>query len=77
MIGTLLQCYEMYTGKRGYCYAVGSGTYVHNIPGGVAFGCVPEDMDTNMHGPDEFADSEALIMSSKLFASVLIELCGH
>lgn len=77
LIGTLLQCYEMYTGKRGYCYAVGSGTYVHNIPGGVAFGCVPEDMDTNMHGPDEFADSEALIMSSKLFASVLIELCGH
>ena len=37
-IKVLLNAYETYTGRKGYCEAIGGGTYVHEIPGGVAFG---------------------------------------
>ncbi|MGN0968262.1 MAG: Sapep family Mn(2+)-dependent dipeptidase, partial [Oscillospiraceae bacterium] len=39
-VQTLLKCYEQYTGEKGQCLAIGGGTYVHDIPGGVAFGPV-------------------------------------
>ena len=52
-VKTLLDVYENYTGKKGECLAIGGGTYVHNIDGGVAFGCVMPGYDTRMHGDDE------------------------
>ena len=75
-IRTLLDCYEAYTGNSGECQSTGGGTYVHNIPGGVAFGCGMPGFQSNLHGPDEHACLEDLLTSSKLFAQVILELCG-
>lgn len=75
-VKTLLSVYEDYTGLKGECIAMGGGTYVHNIKNGVAFGTVFPGTDTRMHGADEFVVIEELIASAKIFAQVIVELCG-
>lgn len=75
-IQTLLQRYEEYSGKTGKCIAIGGGTYVHSLERGVAFGCSDLDVDNNLHGPDEFADVNQLLMSAKIFAQVIVDLCS-
>lgn len=76
LISTLLTCYEDYTGNKGYCEAIGGGTYVHNIEGGVAFGALLPGLDTNMHGAKEFIPIEDLLIAGKIFAEAIIRLCG-
>lgn len=76
-VKTLLKCYEDYTGREGYCMAIGGGTYVHSIEGGVAFGCSMPETENRMHGPDEFAVIEELVVSAKIFAQVIVNLCGE
>ncbi len=73
----LLRCYEMYSGKPGRCVAIGGGTYVHNLARGVAFGCADPEVDNHLHGPDEFAVIEQLMMSAKIFTQVIIDCCGE
>lgn len=75
-IRTLLKRYEEYTGLKGECLAIGGGTYVHNIPGGVAFGCGLPGFESHLHGPDERVQVSSLLLSAKLFAQVIIDLCG-
>jgi dipeptidase, putative len=75
-VQTLLRCYEEYTGLKGECLAIGGGTYVHDLKNGVAFGCAMPETDNRMHKPDEFAVIEELIVSAKIFAQVIVELCG-
>lgn len=75
-VRTLLRCYENYTGLKGECLAIGGGTYVHSIPGGVAFGCSFPGFNTFLHGPDERARISDLMTSAKIFAQVIVELCG-
>lgn len=75
-VNTLLKAYESYTGKKGECLAIGGGTYVHNLKNGVAFGASMPETDNQMHGADEFALVEELVMSAKMFAQVIVELCG-
>lgn len=75
-VQTLLKCYEKVTGKEGYCIAIGGGTYVHDVPNGVAFGCSVEGVDNHLHGPDEFAEVSVLMESGMIFAHVIEELCG-
>ena len=75
-VKTLLKSYEIYTGRKGECIAIGGGTYVHHLKNGVAFGaCMPET-ENHMHGPDEFAVIDELLTSAKIFAQVIVELCG-
>lgn len=76
LIRTLLHVYEEVTGEKGYCYSMGGGTYVHNIEGGVAFGCAKGEVDNHMHGPDEFAVVEDLVESARMFARVIVGMCG-
>ena len=76
-IQTLLECYEHYTGLAGECQHTGGGTYVHNIPGGVAFGCGMPGFQSNLHGPDEHLCVKDLLTAGKIFAQVLIEMCGE
>ncbi|MBR5534210.1 MAG: Sapep family Mn(2+)-dependent dipeptidase, partial [Ruminiclostridium sp.] len=52
-IQTLAKCYEMYSGRKSECLCIGGGTYVHGIPGGVAFGASMPGFVSNLHGPDE------------------------
>ena len=75
-VQTLLRIYEEYTGNAGGCLAVGGQTYVHEIPGGVAFGCEMPGVDNSVHGANEFIGVEQLITSAKMFAMAILEICG-
>ena len=74
-IKTLLKRYEEYTGLKGECLSTGGGTYVHDIPGGVAFGCSLPGFDSHLHGPDERVRVSDLMLSAKLFAHIIVDLC--
>lgn len=74
-VQTLLSSYEKYTGLKGECLAIGGGTYVHSIEGGVAFGCALPGTDNRMHGADEFAVIDELMVSAKIFTQVILEMC--
>jgi succinyl-diaminopimelate desuccinylase len=76
-IRSLLQAYEMYSGKPGRCMAIGGGTYVHNLKNGVAFGPVELTTQTNLHGNDENIPVEELIISAAIYAQSIILLCGE
>lgn len=75
-VKTLLNAYERYTGRKGACQSMGGGTYVHNLKNGVAFGAAMPETDNNMHGADEFAVIDELLVSAKIFAQVIADLCG-
>ena len=75
-IQTLLQCYENYSGKKGCCVAIGGGTYVHDIPGGVAFGAGSFDFDSRLHAANERARISSMLMAAKIYAQSIVELCG-
>ena len=74
-VRTLLKCYEEYSGKKGECLAIGGGTYVHHLKNGVAFGCTMLGTENNMHGNDEFANIDELVLSAKIFTAAIIDLC--
>ncbi len=74
-VRTLLSVYERVEGVKGECIAIGGGTYVHNIPGGVAFGVERGDTDYHMHGANEFITSDELVKDALLFAEAIVELC--
>lgn len=76
-IRTLLGAYGKYTGDTGARpLAIGGGTYCHEMKNGVAFGCTMPGTDNHMHGNDEFAVVEELVTSAKIFADVIVSLCG-
>lgn len=74
-IQKLLAVYEEVTGEKGYCVAIGGGTYVHETEGGVAFGAEFPGDNNNMHGADEFITCESLIKNAKIFAAAIYSLC--
>lgn len=77
LVKTLLGCYSAYTGVRDpQPIAIGGGTYVHDIPGGVAFGCNFPGFDPRMHSANEQASVDNLIVSAKIFALAIAELCA-
>ena len=73
---TLLRIYEEETGEKGECIAIGGGTYVHDIPGGVAFGAEFPNWDYHMHGDDEFVPIQHLMKDVRMMAAAILELCG-
>ena len=76
-IQTLLGAYEKYTGVTGAKpIAIGGGTYLHHIEGGVSFGCEFPGYDYNMHGADEYAIEEQLLLSSEMYAAAIVDICG-
>lgn len=72
----LLRVYEDVEGEPGRCIAIGGGTYVHTVEGGVAFGAERGDTDYHMHGNDEFITEEELLKDAVLFACAIAEICG-
>ena len=72
----LLRIYGDYTGNPTYCTIMGGQTYVHEIQGGVAFGSKMPDLENNVHGVNEFIEVDQLIVSAKMFAQAIIEMCG-
>ena len=75
-IKTLSRAYEAYTGQPGHCLAIGGGTYVHGIPGGVAFGANMPGFVCNLHGPDERVRVEDLLITAMIYAQVIVDLCA-
>ena len=76
LVKTLLGCYSAVTGvKDPKPIAIGGGTYVHDIPGGVAFGCDFPGFDPKMHSANEQASVENLLKSARIFALAIAELC--
>ena len=74
-VQTLLRCYEQYTGEVGHCLSTGGGTYVHGIPGGVAFGTAMPGFQSGLHGPDERVSIADLLTSCKIFTQAILDLC--
>ncbi len=75
-IQSLLRVYEKYEGEKGRCIAIGGGTYVHNINGGVAFGAERGGYDYRMHGDNEHIPTDELIKDAILYTHAIIEICG-
>ena len=75
-VQSLLRSYTEVTGKAGCCKAIGGGTYVHGIEGGVAFGMEIEGEDNHIHGADEWVGIEALLTSAEIYAKAIIKICG-
>ncbi len=75
-VKTLLGAYENYTGRKGECVFMGGGTYVHSLKNGVAFGAAMPETDNRMHGADEYAVVDELVVSAKIFAQVIVDLCS-
>jgi succinyl-diaminopimelate desuccinylase len=74
-VQNLLRCYEQYTGQKGTCISTGGGTYVHDIPGGVAYGACMPGFDSCLHGPDERVSILDLLTACKIFTQAIIDLC--
>ncbi len=72
----LLRVYERVTGDKAHCIAIGGGTYVHDIEGGVAFGAEFPNEDGRMHSPDEFITVANLLKNAEIMAEAMAELCG-
>ena len=75
-VQVLLKVYEEYTGLKGECIAIGGGTYVHGIPGGVAFGPTMPGIDTRMHSNDEFIIIDDMLKAAQIYAQTIVEICG-
>ncbi len=75
LVAESLKVYEEMTGQKGECLAIGGGTYVHDIPGGIAFGVEFSGRDYHMHGADEFADIREMLLTAKMYAQIIIDLC--
>ena len=74
-IKTLLDVYTEFTGNPGQCLAIGGGTYVHDIEGGVAFGAEFIGEDNHVHGADEYISLNHLVLNAKIFAEAILRLC--
>lgn len=68
--------YSEQTGLEPYCIAIGGGTYVHHIEGGVTFGCQFPGAEARMQAPDEYVELDELVLNARIFAHAIIELCG-
>ena len=75
-IRTILRAYESCTGKPGKCLYTGGGTYVHHVKNGVAFGAAMPGVDNRIHGTDEFARIDELLLTARIYAQAIVDLCS-
>lgn len=72
----LIKAYSEVTGKEGYAFAIGGGTYSRYMPNTVAFGPnFPGDIDM-CHMPDEFVEIDKMMMTARIIARAIVELAG-
>ena len=74
-IRTLLEVYEDVKGERGEPVSEGGITYVHNTPGGVAFGAEFPWENNNMHGIDEHISVETFKYNLNMYANAIARIC--
>ena len=66
LVKELMKTYREYTGRNDEPLAIGGGTYVHGLRNGVAFGCTMPGTDNRMHGADENAVIDELVISAEM-----------
>lgn len=76
-VRALLAAYAEVTGKPAFCKAIGGGTYVHNIEGGVAFGMEVEGEDNHIHGDDEWVGVDTLLTAAEIYAKAILGILGE
>lgn len=77
LVQTALKCYQEYTGKETYGITISGNTYVNILKNQSAtFGCMMPGTDYHIHFGNEFAPVEELVLSAKIYAKTLIELCS-
>lgn len=74
-VKTLLSVFTDATGIRGNCIAIGGGTYVHDVEGGVAFGAEFSDEDNHIHSANEFIRLSRLALNAKIIAEAILRIC--
>jgi succinyl-diaminopimelate desuccinylase len=74
-VQALLKSYEAVTGEKGECFAMGGGTYVHDVEGGVAFGAGFADFEGNPHGANEKMSIAGMLKAAKIYALSIYEIC--
>lgn len=72
-VQSLLKVYEEVMGEPGEPIAEGGITYVHNTPGGVAFGAEFPDENNNMHGIDEHISVDTFKKNFMMYALAISE----
>lgn len=80
LVQTLAKIAHKYVDCDSNCVGTRGGTYVHEIENGVAFGPInPQNAkldSNNIHGNNEYVNAEEFFNNAKIFAEVIIELCG-
>ena len=77
LVKELMKTYREYTGRDDEPLAIGGGTYVHGLRNGVAFGYTMPSTDNRMHGADENAVIDELVINAEMIAQVIADLCGN
>ena len=76
LVKGLLKAYSDATGKEGYTFAIGGGTYSRCMPNTVAFGLnFPGDPDP-CHMADESLEIDKMMLSARIMARAIAELAG-
>lgn len=75
LVKTLLEVYSDVTGKIAKPHSLGGLTYVHGIKNSVAFGAEDINDNHNMHGADEFIETELLMLNAEIYANAIMRLC--
>ena len=73
-IRTLLSSYEHFSGKEGYCVAIGGGTYAKALPNIVAFGPIFPGEEVREHKPDEYISVDSLMRNAQIIAAAMYEM---
>lgn len=74
-VRTLLDCWKECTGQDSKPRAIAGNTYVHGIPGAVAFGFADPVIRTGTHGPNEYLDITQMMLGTKVYARMILKLC--
>lgn len=74
-VKTLLACWEECSKRPGIPKAIAGNTYAHGIVGAVAYGFADPDIRTGTHGPDEYVLIDQLLLGTRIYARMILELC--
>jgi succinyl-diaminopimelate desuccinylase len=74
-VQTLIKVYAKNASGSLKPLAIGGGTYVHDIEGGVAFGCEFPGEVNNMHGANECFSTTSFRKNAYIFTEAIEELC--
>jgi len=74
LVKGLLSAYTDVTGKEGYCFSIGGGTYARVFDGGVSFGCLFPGGEDRMHKADEYISIDELVLNAKIISRAIINL---